>query len=60
MPDNPKFDGVDRTGSIMNTRDLIIGDASMLDNPFIGELDDIKIFRTALTDDQVKLLGLYH
>ncbi len=56
-PDDPKFDGIDRTGSIANPQNLFIGDASRLDNPFIGEMDDIIIFRSALTDDQVANLA---
>ena len=45
------------TGSISNPQNLFIGDASRLDNPFQGELDDIRIFRFALTEQQIAYIA---
>jgi hypothetical protein len=55
-PENPRYDGTDRTGNISNPRDLFIGDASRRDNPFAGEMDDIRIYRSALDMHQVAAL----
>ncbi len=52
-----KSGGVDKTGSISNPQRLTIGDAYVLDAPFGGELDDIRIFRCALTDEQIASLA---
>ena len=58
MPDNDDYDGIDRTtSSISNPQQLIIGDSKRLDNPFAGELDDIRIFRSTLTGAQVAKLA---
>jgi len=56
-PESRAYDGIDRTGSISNPRDLFIGDARRRDNPFKGELDDIRIYRSALTNNQVAALA---
>ena len=49
--------GIDKTGSISNPQRLTIGDAYVLDAPFGGDLDDVRIFRSALTDEQIAILG---
>ena len=56
-PSSHHYDGVDRTGSISNPRELFIGDASRRDNPFKGELDDIRIDRSPLSMHQVAALS---
>ena len=56
-PDSHHYDGIDRTGSISNPRELFIGDASRRDNPFKGDIDDIRIFRSALSMHQVAALA---
>lgn len=43
-------------GDISNPRELFIGDASRLDNPFGGEMDDIRLFRSTLDNNQVAAL----
>ena len=55
-PESYHYDGIDKTGSISNPRDLFIGDASRRDNPLKGELDDIRIYRSALSMHQVAAL----
>lgn len=52
-PHDPSYDGVDRVGDISNPQNLFIGMASRLDNPFQGELDDIRIYRKALSPAQI-------
>ena len=56
-PESHHYDGIDRTGSISNPRELFIGDASRRDNPFAGEMDDIRLYRSALTNNQVAALA---
>ena len=52
-PYDKYFDGVDRVGNISNPQNLFIGMASRLDNPFLGEIDDIRIYKSALTPQQI-------
>lgn len=52
-PNDPFYDGVDRVGNISNPQNLFIGDASRVDNPFKGEMDDIRIYKSALTPQQI-------
>jgi hypothetical protein len=56
-PDNPRSNGIDVSGDISNPQRLTIGDAFVLDAPFGGDLDDIRIFRTALTQKQISAIG---
>ena len=56
-PDNLSSNGIDRTGSISNPQRLTFGDAHLLDNPFAGDLDDLRIFRLALTDEQIAAMA---
>jgi len=56
-PDDPKYDGVDRTDSISNPQLFIIGDACRLDNPYQGGLDDVRLFRSVLTEQQIDAIG---
>lgn len=46
-------DGIDQTGSVANTRDLIIGNSSQRDLAFAGEIADIRFYRSALTPSQI-------
>jgi hypothetical protein len=55
--DHPRSNGIDITGSISNPQRLTIGDAFVLDAPFEGDLDDIRIFRIALTQQQIAAIG---
>jgi len=52
-PDKPSTNGTDITGDISNPQRLTIGDAYLLDNPFPGDLDDLRIFRSVLTEKQI-------
>lgn len=52
-PYDPFYDGVDRVGNISNPQDLYIGDASRVDNPFEGEMSDIRIYKSVLTQEQI-------
>jgi hypothetical protein len=56
-PGNPGLDGTDRTGSISSPRALYIGDSAREDAPYQGSLDDVRFFRSALTDQQVAALA---
>lgn len=56
-PGNPGADGTDRTGSISNPRDLYLGDSSREDAPYHGGFDDLRFFRSALTDRQVAAIA---
>lgn len=49
--------GVDITGSIANPQRLTIGDANSLDNPYPGDLDDLRLYRSALTEAQIAELA---
>jgi len=59
-PGNFSSNGIDRTGNISNPQRLTIGDAYLCDNPTEGGLDDLRIFRLALTDEQIADLGEAH
>ena len=52
-PEKQSMNGTDISGDISNPQRLTIGDAYLQDNPFPGDLDDIRIFRSVLTEQQI-------
>lgn len=56
-PGNPGGDGTDLTGALSNPRPLFVGDSSREDAPFHGDLDDLRVFREALTPGQVAAIA---
>ncbi|MFV0469369.1 MAG: LamG-like jellyroll fold domain-containing protein [Dysgonomonas sp.] len=48
----------DKTGAIGEDSELIIGNSAFLTNPFEGSLDELKIFDSALTPDEINKLYL--
>ncbi len=56
-PGNPGNAGRVITGSIKNPRGLYIGDNSREDSPYQGDLDDLRFFRAALSNNQVAAIA---
>ena len=52
-PDDEDYIGTDNTGSISNPRELVIGDSTRLDNALEGEMADVRIYREALSEEQI-------
>ena len=55
-PEAPKSNGIDETGSITNPQRLTIGDAYVLDAPYMGDMDEVRIYRAALSNEQIAAL----
>jgi hypothetical protein len=51
-PESDLSNGMDQTGDLSNPKELIIGGSSRRDEPFKGELADLRIYRSALNESQ--------
>ncbi len=56
-PGNPGNDGRENSGSIENQHGLVIGDAVRKGSPFQGDIDDLRLYRAALTHNQVAAIA---
>ena len=56
-PSKANVDGVDRTGDISNPQRLTIGDAYLSDNPFPGDMDDVRVYLGVLSDAEIAKLA---
>ena len=60
-PDNVEDNGVDGAGSISNPgKPLILGDTGRIDNPWKGEMDDFRLFRKVLTEEEIANIVAFH